>query len=100
MALVARSVSIKEVATNPKAKAADDAEWNDLRRMQTWDESTVMEWSDVKKRAKTEQRRVHVGRVFGILVEKGSELKESDPRRKYKARGVFQGSDVRDEEGY
>ena len=87
IALVARSVSIKEVATNPKAKAADDAEWNDLRRMQTWDESTVMEWSDVKQRAKTEQRRVHVGRVFGILVEKGSELKESDPRRKYKARG-------------
>ena len=34
-ALVARSVSTKEIATNPKAKIADDAEWKDLRRMQT-----------------------------------------------------------------
>ena len=41
VALVARPVSTKEIATNPKAKAADDAEWNDLRRMHTWDEKTV-----------------------------------------------------------
>ena len=27
-------------------------------------------------------------------------MKEDDPRRKYKARGVFQGSDVRGEDGY
>ena len=60
IALVARSVSVKEAATNPKAKAAEDAEWNDLRRMQTWDESTVMEWGAVKNRAKAENRRVHV----------------------------------------
>ena len=54
----------------------------------------------MKEKASAENRRVHVGRVFGILVEKGSELKEDDPRRKYKARGVFQGSDVRDEDGH
>ena len=31
-ALVVRPVSMKEVATNPKAKAADDIEWDDLRK--------------------------------------------------------------------
>ena len=41
IALAARTVSTKEITTNPKAKAADDAEWNDLRKMQTWDESTL-----------------------------------------------------------
>ena len=61
---------------------------------------TVAEWGAVKAKAKAENRRVHVGRVFGIFVEKGSELKEDGPRLKYKARGVFQGSDVRDEDGY
>ena len=35
-----------------------------------------------------------MGRLFGIMVLKGSELPESDPRRKYKHRVVFQGNNV------
>ena len=70
-ALVARPVPMKEIATNPKAKAADDVEGGDLQNMQTWAEKTVSEWSAVKEKARAEHRRVHVGRVFGILVEKG-----------------------------
>ena len=35
-----------------------------------------------------------MGRLFGICVEKGSELPETDPRRKYKYRVVFQGNRV------
>ena len=35
--------------------------------------------------------------VFRICVEKGSELPEKDPRRKFKGRVVFRGNDVRDE---
>jgi len=35
-----------------------------------------------------------MGRLFGICVLKGSELKENDPRRKYKYRVVFQGNNV------
>ena len=49
---------------------------------------------------------VHVGRIFDICVEKGSELPEFidtaegrvlNPDRKYKGRGVFQGNHVKDE---
>ena len=35
--------------------------------------------------------------MFGICVEKGSELPEGNPGRKFKGRGVFRGNDVRDE---
>ena len=40
---------------------------------------------------------MHVGRIFAICVEKGSELKKGSPGRKYKGRAVFQGSNVKDE---
>ena len=40
---------------------------------------------------------MHVGIIFEICVEKGSELDPSDPQRKYKGRVVFRGNDVRDQ---
>eukprot|EP00975_Prorocentrum_lima_P049490 10353594-Prorocentrum_lima.AAC.1 len=43
---VARSCSIKEALTNPKAKAALDKEWDRLRSIHTWDENKVREWSE------------------------------------------------------
>ncbi|CAE7637278.1 unnamed protein product, partial [Symbiodinium sp. KB8] len=49
--------------------------------------------------AKEEQKnkKVHVGKIFEICVEKGSELPEGDPLRKFKGRTVFQGNNVKDE---
>ena len=41
-----------------------------------------------------------MGRVFGICVERGSELPAGSPGRKFKGRVVFQGNSVRDEENY
>ena len=41
---------------------------------------------------------VHLGRLFGIMVEKGSELNEDDPLRKYKYSVVFQGNRVIDQD--
>ena len=35
-----------------------------------------------------------MGRLFGIVVEKGAELPKDDPRRKFKGRVVFQGNRV------
>ena len=35
-----------------------------------------------------------MGRLFGIMVQKGSELKDGDERKKYKYRVVFQGNNV------
>eukprot|EP00975_Prorocentrum_lima_P047265 9883593-Prorocentrum_lima.AAC.1 len=45
-AAVARSCSLKEALTNPKAKAALDKEWDRLRSINTWDESNVREWDE------------------------------------------------------
>jgi hypothetical protein len=98
--MVARTVPPKEVKVNKKAQEAMDKEWASLREIGAWNEKGVREWTDVKKEAKRHETRVHVGMVFGICVEKGSELAPDDPKRKYKGRVVFRGNDVRDEENY
>ena len=49
-------------------------------------------------RAKRAGTKVHIGRIFDILVEKNSELAENDPNRKFKGRVVFEGCYVKDEE--
>ncbi len=97
LAMVARPVRPKEIKENKGAQAAMDKEWKALRDLGTWNESKVCEWSDVKASAKVKNVRVHIGMVFGICVEKGSELPEGNPGRKYKGRVVFRGNDVRDE---
>ena len=35
-----------------------------------------------------------MGRLFGLMVQKGSELNDNDKRKKYKYRVVFQGNNV------
>jgi hypothetical protein len=94
-ALVARPVGQKEINNTPAAQAA--LEWNKLLSKGAWDYSTVREWSDVSKEAIKNKTKVHVGKAFGICVEKGSELPQGDPMRKFKGRTVFQGNNVKDE---
>ena len=77
-----------------------DAEWASLRAMKTWEEDKVREWSDVREEARRTGTRKHVGMVFGICVEKSSELPRGDPSRKFKRRCVFRGNAVRDEDHY
>ena len=60
----------------------------------------MREWSDVAREARDSSQEVHFGYLFGIMVEKNSELREvdpNDPRIKYKYRVVFRGNDVRDQ---
>ena len=57
----------------------------------------MCEWRDVKERAKRENFKAHRFRLFGFVVQKGSELAGSKP--KFKGRIVVQGNDGRDEEG-
>ena len=59
--------------------------------------STVREWDDVSREAIKNKTKVHVGKIFEICVEKGSELPQGDPMRKFKGRTVFQGNNVKDE---
>ena len=49
--------------------------------------------------ARPKGEKANVGLIFGIVVEKNHELPETDPARKYKGRAVFQGNNVRDEDG-
>lgn len=46
---------------------------------------------------KDPDRQVHIGNVFGISVENGSELPEGSEGRKLRGRYVFQGHRVYDE---
>ena len=96
-ASVARLVSKDEIASNPKAKAALDKEWENLRTKGVWDEKSVRECRDIVAEARREGKAVHLGRIFEACYEKGSELPAPDPRRKFKGRTVFQGNHVRDE---
>jgi len=96
---VASSITKKEAATNPDAAKAMDKEWDKLEKQVAWELENVREWSDVVKEANAKGVKVHVGRVFGILVEKGSELPKGHPDRKFKGREVFQGNQVKDQVG-
>ena len=64
-----------------------------------WDETLVQAWRHVRNDARLRDEKANVGLVFGIVVEKNHELPEADPARKYKGRAVFQGNNVRDEDG-
>ena len=95
--LVARPVGKKEIRANPKAQQALDIEWDKLVKKNAWRYDTVAEWKTISDKAKKSGKKVHVGKVFEICVEKGSELPEGDKLRKFKGRTVFQGNNVRDE---
>jgi len=73
---------------------AASSEWKRLWNKHVWDHKIVREWSDVFAEARRNNKTVHIGRVFGICVEKSSELPKGDPRRKFKYRVVFQGNNV------
>ena len=95
---VARLVPKDEVRNNPKAKAALDKEWENLRTKGVWDESRVRECKSIVDEARKNGQTVHLGRIFEACYEKGSELPPDDPRRKFKGRTVFQGNNVRDQD--
>ena len=91
-ALVARPVSKSEV----KAKLAEgdrgpqdalDDEWSYLRNDFCWDAANVIDFDDLIHLGE----EFHWGYLFGICVEKKSELPEGHKLRKYKGRVVFDG---------
>ena len=98
-ALVARPVPKKGIAMNPVLKSGSckdalDKEWTRLREKGVWDETSVKNWKDVARQARIDKRIIHMGRVFGIMVEKNHELDKDDKNRKFKYRVVFQGNNV------
>ena len=49
-------------------------------------------WEDVAKEARVAQEEVHVGIVFGFVVEKNTDLPAGGPRRTFKGCGVSHSS--------
>ena len=96
-ALVARPVNKAEVSSTPAAEAAVAKEWQRLRSAGAWDESVVVELSQLKAQFQKDKKKVHSGRVFELCHEKGSVLPLGDPARKFKGRVVNMGNQVRDE---
>ena len=45
--------------------------------------------------ARWAREEVHVGSVFGFVVEKNTDLLAGDPRRTFEGRVVFQGNSVK-----
>ena len=95
--LVARSVSRAEYIGNKKAMEAYWKEWANLERKQVWRWESLREWDDVAEEARLNNSEVHFRYMFGIMVEKGSEFPDDDPRRYFKYRVVFQGNQVKDQ---
>ena len=95
--MVARVVSQSEIDRTPEAQKAMDAEWEKLRKKTCWLEEKVREYDDVANEARKSKTKVHFGRIFEICSQKGSELPDGDPNKKWKGRSVFQGNRVHDE---
>ena len=93
-ACVARPVRKDAVAREPTAKAAEQKEWANLRSKDVLFTDVVREFNEIAQIARRDTRKVHLGRAFGLMVEKGSEFPKDDPRRKYKYRVVFHGNNV------
>ena len=58
----------------------------------------MCEYDEVRNKAAKAGETVHFGRVFPIVVEKGSELPPE--QRRYKGRVVFQGNNVKDQDNH
>ena len=68
-ALVARTVSEAELKACGRAMGSTKKEWDKLVSKDCFMMDTVSDWKDVRKRARQECFKTHIGRVFGIYVE-------------------------------
>ena len=79
-----------------KGKAAINEAISDLRKDQTWDESSVREWSGVRH-IKHNGFTPISGLLFLIMGQKNAEFADTVPQDQcpFRARAVFQGSNIR-----
>ena len=101
-ALTARDVSHAERKVSEPAQTALKLEWDRLRscgEKGCWDEEHPREKSEVMAEHQKKGTTAHFGRVFGICVEKNFHLPDGTPGRKFKGRAVYQGNNVKDQDG-
>ena len=75
---------MKEVNSNPKAQQAILEEGEKQLKQGVWDVYSVREKRKVIRESMKHKKKVHFARVFPICSEKGSELLEGDPDRRFK----------------
>ena len=80
-ALTVRPLNKKEVNADPAARESIDKGWRRLRDHKAWDQGTVREWADVAGEARRATQEVHMGMLFGFVVEKNPDLPVGDPPR-------------------
>ena len=86
-----------EVSRNPEVQKKMRAESDQLEQNGVCDLRGVRSWREVADEAAASGTKAHRGNVFGLCFEKGAELPEGHPARKFKGRYVFQGNLVKDE---
>jgi len=96
-AMVHTPIPMPKAMKIPKAKEAVDKEWNKLISRDSWDYTSVVSKSELKKQAQSQGFKVHFGSLMDLCHEKGSELIPA--LRRYKGRVVFRGDMIRDETG-
>ena len=96
-AMVTRPVTRKEMLSNPKAMESFMKEWKGLWEQEVFDFDQTREYDDVVSEAKKNGQKVHMARVHGLIYEKNYQLKEDDPARKFKGRGVLLGDQVKEQ---
>jgi hypothetical protein len=69
-ACVARPVSKKEAAGNQACADARTKEWTRLIGDNVWNFDDIREWRNVAADARKKGKTVHMGRIFGIMVER------------------------------
>ena len=65
----------------PKALKATNTEWDKLWDQKVWDSSMYKQINAVRYEAQKNGTEIHLGKLFGICVEKGSELPDDDIRK-------------------
>ena len=80
-ACIARSVGRDEMDRNPKALNAQDTEWSKLWGQNVWDTSCYKNTHQVMNEAKSAGAYIHIGKIFGLCVQKGSELPDDNIRK-------------------
>ena len=83
-AFAARPYAKDEWRGKPDAMKAYWKEWAKLQQRKVWGWGSLCEWDEVSKTARNKEKEAHLGFLFGIMVEKGAEYGEDDPRRYFK----------------
>ena len=86
--MVARPITRQEITNTLAASQSLKDEAQKLVEKGAWDPTGVREWQHAADAARATGEQAHVGRIFGIVVEKHPELPHGHPERKLNGRLV------------